>query len=48
MWKKSTTIEIFGIAARDLAPPVNLLVKPSILTQGEVMESFLATANLFE
>lgn len=41
-------MENFGIAARGLALVVVLLVHPSILTKGEVMEWLLATACLYE
>lgn len=46
LWAKIDTMENVGIATRGLALAVGLLAHPSILTRGEVMEWFLATACL--
>lgn len=48
LWAKIDTMENFGIAARGLALAADLLVHPSIITKGEILEWFLFTACLFE
>lgn len=41
-------MENFGIAALGLASAIDLLVHPSIITKGEVMDLFMTTACLYE
>lgn len=43
LWAKLDSMENFGISARVLALAVDILVHPSIITKGEVME-FLTTS----
>lgn len=48
LWAKIDSMENFGIAARGLALTVDLLVNPSILTNGGIIEWFLGTACIYE
>lgn len=48
LWAKLHIMENFGIAARGLAMAIDLLVHPSIITKGEVMEWFLRTVTLYD
>lgn len=48
LWAKIDSMENFGIAARVLALAAEMIVHPSIITKGEIMEWFFNTACLYE